>query len=362
MPALSAEELAPDFNCEVLCMLLMVQEIHEQPAALERTLRMEHSTIVRIKKIAQRRSFRLVYLIARGTSDNAALFGRYLIEITTKHLTSLAAPSVHTLYRARLDLRRTLAVGISQSGESADVNLVLEACRQQGAFTVGITNHGGSPMAQLVDEVLLSHAGTERSVAATKTYTAQMLLLYELAWALGARFRRREVERLPALAATALQLEGQVKAAARRYRTMQHCIVVGRGLNYANSYELALKLMETCYVVAERFSAADLLHGPIALIERGFPVFVFLPPGVTRPGLEKLVGRLKQLGANILLFSNQGRLPLARTAVVLPGRIPELWTPIPYIIPAQLFAAYLAEAKGLDPDAPRHLKKITRTV
>ncbi|MFQ5694357.1 MAG: SIS domain-containing protein, partial [Terriglobia bacterium] len=217
-------------------------------------------------------------------------------------------------------------------------------------------------MAGLVDEVLLSHAGSEGSVAATKTYTAQMLLVYELAWALGARFTGREIECLPTLAAKALRLGKEVQEAAQRYHAMKHCIVVGRGLNYANSYEFALKLMETCHVVAERFSAADLLHGPIALIERGFPVFVFLPQGVVRRALEKLVRRLIELEADVLLISNPGRFPPACTGLLLPGRIPELWTPIPYVIPAQLFAAFLAEAKGLDPDKPRHLSKVTRTV
>ncbi|MFQ5694363.1 MAG: SIS domain-containing protein, partial [Terriglobia bacterium] len=219
----------------------MRKEIHEQPQVLERTLRGERHTVARLRKLFQRRDFRLVILVARGSSDNAALFGRYVIEITTRYLTSLAAPSVHTLYRARLNLRQTLAVGLSQSGEATDVNLVLRACRKQGAFTIGITNQASSTMAGLVDEVLLSHAGTERSVAATKTYTAQMLLLYELAWALGARFSRRGIERLPELATKALQLEKEVHEAAQRYHTMKHCIVAGRGLNYANSSEFALK-------------------------------------------------------------------------------------------------------------------------
>jgi glucosamine--fructose-6-phosphate aminotransferase (isomerizing) len=189
-----------------------------------------------------------------------------------------------------------------------------------------------------------------------------MLLLYQLAWALGAGFTRREVERLPELAARALRLEEEVRKTVQRYRSMQRCVVVGRGLNYANSYEFALKLMETSQVVAERFSSADFLHGPIALIERGFPVFVFLPQGVVRPGLEKVVRRLNELKARVLLIGNRGSLPPARASLLLPGRLPELWTPIPYIIPAQLFAAYLAEAKGLNPDRPRHLQKVTRTV
>lgn len=343
-------------------MSLMLQEIQEQPAALERTLQAEHTTLQRLRQFIGRRSFRPIVLIARGTSDNAALFGRYVIEITTKHLVSLAAPSIHTLYRARLDLRRALAVGISQSGEATDVNLVLEAYRKQGAFTLGITNQVRSTMAQLVDEVLLTHTGRERSVAATKTYTAQLLLLYELARALGAGFRRREVERLPDLAAQALRLEGVVRETVVRYRSMQKCMVLGRGLNYANAFELALKLMETCYVVAERFSAADLLHGPVALIEPGFPVFVFFPHGATRRGLEKVVGQLKRLGARLLLFTSRGRLPRGNASLAIQDGIAELWTPIPYIIPAQLFAALLAEAKGLNPDQPRYLTKITRTI
>jgi len=217
-------------------------------------------------------------------------------------------------------------------------------------------------MVQLVDEVLLTHTGTERSVAATKTYTTQLLLLYQLAWALGARFRPREAESLPTLAAQALRLEGAVTEVVQRYRSMEKCIVVGRGLNYANAFEFALKLMETCYVVAERFSAADLFHGPLALVGPGFDVFVFLPHGPTGPGLHRMVRQLKRMGARIFLFSSLGPLPPADAALVIPRRIPELWTPIPSIIPAQLFAALLAEAKGLNPDAPRHLKKITRTL
>ncbi len=343
-------------------MSLMLEEIREQPAALERTLALGRLPARRLKRFLRGRSFRVIVLVARGSSDNAALFGRYLLEITTKHVTSLAAPSVHTLYGSRLDLRRTLAVGISQSGEGADVNLVLETYRKQGAFTIGITNHAESAMAQLVDEVLLTQAGAERSVAATKTYTTQLLVLYQLAWALGARLHWREMEHLPALAQQALGLEAAVKETVQGYRAMQRGMVLGRGFNYANAYELALKLMETCYVVTERFSAADLIHGPLALVEQGFPVFVFLPPGVTRPGLRRVVQHLQRLGARLLLFTNSKRVPPAQDSLRIPGAIPELWTPIPYIIPAQLFAALLAEAKGLNPDSPRHLEKVTRTI
>jgi len=343
-------------------MAWILQEIQEQPQVLEKTLRLERNSIERIHKLFARRKFGLVLLIARGTSDNAALFGRYLIEITTGHLTSLAAPSVHTLYRTRQDMRHVLAVGISQSGEGEDVNRTLEACRKQGAFSIGITNHPDSTMAGLVDEVLLTHAGTERSIAATKTYTAQMLMLYELARALGASFSRRSVEKLPSLVAKALALEPKVRRLVSRYRSMQRCLVVGRGLNYANAYEFALKLMETSYVTAERFSGADLLHGPIALVEKSYPVFVFYPEGVVRPGLEEVIRRLRKMKANLLLITHQRRPSQSGQKLVIPGDLPELWTPIPYIVPAQLFSALLAQAKGLDPDRPRYLQKVTRTI
>ena len=344
-------------------MSLMMREIHEQPVVLEHTLRQERSKLKRFHDLARRRSFQLVVLVARGTSDNAALFGRYLIEITTGLPVSLAAPSVYTLYHTKLQLARALVVGISQSGEGTDINLVLEACRKQGALTVGITNRARSTMAHLVDEVFLVHAGPERSVAATKTYTGQLLLLYGLAWALGAGFGEEELVRLPELAARALRLQPGVQEVVERYRFMVHCIVVGRGLNYANAYELSLKLMETCHIVAQRFSCADLMHGPIAMIERGFPIFAFAPAGVTHASMLKLIARMRHLGADVLAIASPGRVPkVANATFVVPGNIEELGTPVPYAVPAQLFAALLAKAKGLSPDKPRHLKKITRTI
>lgn len=349
----------------------MMEEILEQPRSLRRTLDAERSHAVAFAKSARRRDFRLVVLVARGTSDNAAQFGRYLIELSTGIPVSLAAPSVHTLYHAPLKLRDALVVGISQSGEGTDINLVLKSARRQGAFTVGITNEPRSTMAGLVDEAFLVRAGRQRTVAATKTYTGQLLVLYLLASALGSPFdsaqgRRITLDRvseIPDLAQEALRLVPQVRQLVRHYGKMRHCVAVGRGVNYANAFELALKLMETCYVVAERFSSADFLHGPIALVERGFPVFLFMPPGKTFAELARLVRRLKRLGAQTVVFTSRGaKLPTATHAVRIPGNIPEIYTPIPYIIPGQLFAALLAEAKGLDPDKPRSLQIVTQTI
>jgi len=339
----------------------MLEEIAQQPEALARTISEEKEKVRRLGAFLRGRDIDLIVLVARGSSDNAALFGRYLLEITTGIPVALAAPSVHTLYGARLRLSRALVVGVSQSGEGEDINRVLEQSRADGAYTVGITNEPASAMAQLVDETLLMHGGRERSVAATKTYTGQLLHFYMLAEALGGA--PLGYEKIPEHAEHALALRPAVEELVERYVFMENCVVVGRGLLYANSYEMALKLMETCYVVAERFSSADFLHGPLAIVERHFPIFVFAPPGVTLRGVEELLERLRELRADALAFTSDDRIAgLCTRAIRMSPDVSEVLAPIPYIIPAQLFAALLADAKGLDPDAPRSLAKVTRTL
>lgn len=339
----------------------MLQEIAEQPAALERTIAAENAKVTAIGDRIRQSDIDLIVLVARGSSDNAALFGRYLLEITTGLPVSLSAPSVFTLYGAKLRLDRALVVGVSQSGEGTDINFVLESAKASGALTVGITNEPGSSMSKIADETLLIHAGRERSVAATKTYTGQMLFFYMLAAAIGDR--RLDFHRIPEFAEQALKLAPEVKDAVQRYAFMENCVVVGRGLNYGNSYELALKLMETCYVVAERFSSADFFHGPLAIVERRFPVILFGPTGMTQKSSVELLDRLQELHADSFSITNDAEIAKRSTrSLMMPGEIDEILSPIPFIIPAQLFAAYLAEEKGLNPDAPRSLAKVTQTV
>jgi glucosamine--fructose-6-phosphate aminotransferase (isomerizing) len=207
------------------------------------------------------------------------------------------------------------------------------------------------------------HAGRQRSVAATKTYTGQLMIFYLLAAALGTSLSIERVSELPDRVTDTLELIPELRALVERYRYMDHCVVVGRGINYGNAFELALKLMETCYVIAERFSAADFVHGPIALIEHDFPAFVFMPPGRTFHNLRELTGRLRRLHAEVVAITGpRTRIPSATRLIRVPGDLPEVYTPIPYIIPGQIFTALLAEVKGLDPDKPRSLKIVTRTV
>ncbi len=346
----------------------MLDEIRQQPVALERMLKAEWKHALRLRKHFEQHPVRMIVLGARGTSDNAAQFGRYLLEISTGIPVSLAAPSVTTLYHAKLKLKDAAVVAISQSGESTDTNLVLEHAKKEGAFTIGITNEAGSSLAQMADETLLVRAGKEKSVAATKTYTGQLACFYVLAYALGAPIAEVDLRRIPEWSAAALRLEDAIREHANRYCFMHHALCVGRGLNYSNSFEFALKLMETCYVVAERFSSADLLHGPIAMVGEAFPAFVFCPTGPTWKSSRELMEKLKTIKAETTIITDQSNKAI-KTPLTIPanlsfeGPLPaEVYTPIPYIIPAQLFAAHLAEVKGLDPDKPRTLTKVTQTI
>jgi glucosamine--fructose-6-phosphate aminotransferase (isomerizing) len=347
----------------------MLAEIRQQPEALARTLAGARKQVERFRKLVTAKPPGLIVLAARGTSDNAALFGRYLLEITTRIPVSLAAPSIATLYRTAVNYRGALVVAVSQSGESTDTNLVLEQARANGALTLGITNEPKSTLASLAEHVFLVRAGKEKSVAATKTYTGQMLMMYLLAYALGGSrrgmFGYEDLERLPEAVDRALGLDEEVAELAGRYRFMRHAVVVGRGLNYANAFEFALKMMETCYVVAERFSSADFLHGPIALVEPSFPVFAFAPPGVTWPSIGETLRKLKGLHAEIVTITDAGNRDAefcSTRTIRMPGRVKEFMTPIPYIVPAQIFAARLAAEKGLNPDQPRTLQKVTLTL
>jgi glucosamine--fructose-6-phosphate aminotransferase (isomerizing) len=343
----------------------MLEEIRQQPEALERTLAGELRRVERFRAVVEKKRPRLVVLVARGTSDNAALFGRYLLEIMTGIPVSLAAPAIYTLYGASVDLKDALVVAISQSGESTDTNLVLERAREAGAMTLGITNESKSSLARLAEHVFLVRAKREKSVAATKTFTGQVLMMYLLAYALGAKIKLDDLARLPEWTAQALSIEPAVAELSERYRYMRHAVVVGRGLNYANAFEFALKMMETCYVVAERFSSADFLHGPIAMVEPSFPVFAFAPTGATQASMLQTIDKLVGLKAEVVAITDAGNQEVegkAHRIIRLPKKIAEVMTPIPYIVPAQLFAAHLAEQKGLNPDQPRTLSKVTRTM
>ncbi len=342
----------------------MLEEIREQPAVLERVCRSEAAAVATLARRLRIRRPPVLVLAARGTSDNAAIYGRYLIETRLGIPVSLAAPSVVTLYGARLRLRGAVVIGLSQSGQSPDIVRFLEEARMAGGLTVAITNDPRSPLARTAHEVLVLHAGLERSVAATKTYTAQLTLLSLLvAYTAEDRALVRAHDRLPEAVAAALQTEPAIAAAAVLLRRTRECLVTSRGLNFATALEGALKLKETSRVVAEALSSADLLHGPIAVVERGFAVIVAAPPGHALRHLVSLVRRLNQRRARTIVLSSAPR-PLREA--VLPVRMPtvaeETLTPHVYIVPLQLLAHHVARLRGLDPDRPQGLRKVTRVL
>lgn len=267
-----------------------------------------------------------------------------------------------TIYRKTPRLRGMLVIGLSQSGRSTDIVRYVEAARGAGARTVAITNDARSPLAAEAHETLLLHAGIERSVAATKTYTAQLTVLSLLITALaGNRSLLAEHNRLPRLLARAVGEEDAVRSLSRRLSDVH--IVTARGYNFATAREAALKLKETAHIAAEALSSADLLHGPIAAVGPRFTVVLVAPPGAPRAHLVRVAQRLTAARARIVaVASNGGFTDTAHTVLHAPRAIPEVLTPHVYIVPLQLLAYWLALARGYDPDHPVGLRKITRVL
>ena len=340
-------------------------EIREQPQVLERLLRTQVGPVAEMAREIRRREARTVFIAARGSSDNAALYAKYLWGAVDRLPVALATPSLFTIYGRPPRLDGSLVVGISQSGQSPDIVGVVEEGRSQGALTLAITNEPASPLAAAAEMVLDTGAGPERAVAATKTYTAQLMAIALLSAA--AREDGEllaDLERVPALVAEALELDEEIRAAAERYRYMDHCVVLGRGFNYATAYEWSLKLKEMTYVVAEPYSSADFRHGPVAIVCDGFPVLAVAPAGKVFDDTLVLLGTLEEEHrAELLVLSNEERaLELAQTPLRLPAEMPEWVSPLVSIVPGQLFSYHLTRAKGYDTENPRRLRKVTRTL
>lgn len=338
-------------------------EIREQPEALSRLI--ADGTEAAETIAARVRAFtpRLVIIAARGSSDNAARYAQYLFGAHNRLPVALATPSLFTCYEAPPALDGALVVGVSQSGQSPDIVAVIESGRSQGALTLAITNEPGSPLGLAAEHTLPLLAGEERAVAATKTYTSQLCALAMLSAALEGRPERwAELARVPGFVERAIGLSAPVHEGVARFRKAGRFVVVGRGFNYATAFELALKLKETSYLVAEPYSPADLLHGPVAMIDRGFPVLLVAPSGRVLADLARLAETLETRRAETVAISDDpGILARARVGLALPAGTPEWLSPMVAIVPAQLFAVALARARGLDPDHPRSLSKITET-
>ncbi len=344
--------------------MTLKSEIFEQPSRLADLVKNQRKTAEEIAAAIRKSDIRSVFLAARGTSDNAGRYANYLWGALNGLPLALATPSLFTYYDQPPRLTGALVVGISQSGQSPDIVSVLKEGHHQGCPTLAITNAPKSPLAAAADMILDIQAGEEKAVAATKTYTGELMGVAMLSAALaGNESLWQELEKVSGWAEEALKLDESISHMAERFRYMRQCVVLGRGFNYCTAFEWALKLKELTYVVAEPYSSADFRHGPIAMVEGGFPVMAVAPEGKVFDTMLEMLGRLRtEQSAELVVISNEKRaLSLAQSPIMLPQGIPEWLSPIIGIIPAQLFALALTRVKGYDPEKPRSIGKVTET-
>ncbi len=339
-------------------------EIFEQPQRLGDLLNSQRDTVLKIAEKIRSSGSKYVFLAARGTSDNAGRYANYLWGAHNHLPLALATPSLFTYYGEPPCLNGALVVGVSQSGQSPDIVSVLTEGRKQGCLTLAVTNDPDSPLAEAAEMVLDIQAGAEKAVAATKTYTSELMALAMVSTALrGEASDWKDLEKIPGWINEVLQQDAVIARMAERFRYMQQCVVLGRGYNYATAFEWALKLKELTYVVAEAYSSADFQHGPIAMVEGGFPVLAVAPSGKVFDTLLEMLTKLrnKQKAELVVISDNEYALTMAQSAVRLPLGIPEWLSPLVTIVAAQLFACHLTLVKGYSTDAPRTISKITET-
>jgi glutamine---fructose-6-phosphate transaminase (isomerizing) len=341
---------------------ILEREIMQQPDVVRRFLAAEKENATEIAS-ALRGRFRYVLIAARGSSDNAARYAQYLFGVQHRLQVALATPSLFTMYEAPPNMAGALVIGISQSGQSPDIVSVLAEGKKQGCPTLAITNDAESPLAKTADYILPLNTGPEKAVAATKTYTTSLAALALLSSAMDDSGKKLEaLERVPQVMQETLEGLDEAMAHVERYRYIEQTAVIGRGLNYGTAFEVALKIKELTYVVAEPYSSADFRHGPIATARRGFPVFLIAPSGSVFKDMHTLIGELKKRQAELLIISDDPQaLRAANLALPFPTGLPEWLTPLVAVLPGQRFAYQLTLEKGFDPDAPEGLMKVTET-
>jgi glucosamine--fructose-6-phosphate aminotransferase (isomerizing) len=340
------------------------KEIAEEPAAIAATLEVNAPEIEALCRDLRGRNITSVMVAARGSSDNAGVYANYIFQSFNGVPVAMATPSLYTFYHTPPRLSGVFMLGISQSGQSEDIVEVMAEARRQGALTASITADAGSPIAVESHRVLRLETGKEKAVAATKTFTSSLALIAALsvAWE-GSRERAAELARLPELATRTLALAGGPAAAkAPAYSAMTRSVVISRGFCHGIAMEIALKLKELTYVTVEPYSSADFEHGPMAMIEKGFPVILLAPRGVMHAHMLQFTREMKQRNADLIAISDSPDiLELGNSALPFADGAPDWLSPIIAVLPGQLFALRLSMAKGIDPDSPRGLRKVTVT-
>ncbi|MEU6324597.1 SIS domain-containing protein [Streptomyces sp. NPDC047009] len=340
---------------------VMSAEMAEQPAVLRHLLEQGAPEIHRVADLVAARAPRFVLLTARGTSDNAALYAKYLVEVMLGKPAGLTSMSTTTAYGAQPDLTDTLVIIVSQSGGSPDLVASTRAARKAGAITLAVTNNPGSPLAEVAEFHIDVMAGPERALPATKTYTAELLALYLFVERLQGG-NCVAAKALPELTEQILARWDEVTQLAARYRFAERLILTSRGYGYPTAKEAALKLMETSYIPALAFSGADLLHGPLAMVDNVSPIIAVVSEGQGGEALQPVLDRLRQRGADLVVIGDRDQVEAASAGFVLPtSAVPEELQPILQILPLQMLAYEVTMARGQDPDAPRALAKVTET-
>jgi glucosamine--fructose-6-phosphate aminotransferase (isomerizing) len=342
---------------------LMTAEMADQPQVLAALARRREELTAHVREAVAGAPAGIV-LVARGSSDNAAVYGRYVLELATGLPVALAAPSLITRYGVRDRLDRWLAVGVSQSGKTPEIVSVLQAYRDAGARTVAITNDRASPLAGAAHATIDTAAGDERAVPATKTVTAQLAAFAVLAEAVARDGAGRgrlpwdaaAWDALPGAVSEVLADVAPVGAAAEAVGAAQGLVAIARGLLLGAALEAALKLKETTGILAEGASAADFLHGPIAVVRRELPVLTLSAGGATAADVEEFAGAARERGGRVLSIA-----PGPGADLPLPPVIPEGLAAIPAVVRAQQLAREVSLNRGIDPDAPFGLSKVTET-
>lgn len=341
---------------------ILIKEILEQPAVINNLIQNESDHINEICTNLKGK-FEYILIAARGTSDNAARYAQYVLGSFNKIQVALATPSLYTTYQTPPSLKGALVMGFSQSGQSPDIVSVLETAQKQGCPTVCITNDTSSPLANVSDYIIPLRSGDEKAVAATKTYTATLTAISLFSCYLSNdKSRINELIELPKNISTVIKDSLDKIEQTNRYRYMEHCAVIGRGFNYATAFEISLKIKELTRVIATPYSSADFRHGPIAMVNQGFPIFIIAPSGKMFDHIYGFAEKLIDLQAELIVISDRKKiLDLGTTSFELPIGTPEWLSPITAIIPGQLFARQLAIEKGYDSDKPLGLSKVTQT-
>lgn len=342
---------------------ILQKEIYQQPDTIRNLIDSAREPVQQLARAIQSANIDYVMLAARGTSDNAGIYAKYVLGAKNGLPVSLATPSLYSVYKQPPRLGNALVLGISQSGRSPDIVSVLAEARRQGAMTAVITNAPDSLLAREGDIVIDLMAGEELAVAATKTYTAELAAIALLSALLSDGDDQLDtLDQIPDAIAATLEMNSVIADVAPRYRYMESCVVIGRGYNYATAFEMALKMKELTYSVVQPYSSADFLHGPLALIEPGFPVVVIAPKGKLDLEMRSFVGELKKHSAEIIAISDVPEiLGMSTIQLPLPRSVPEWLSPLTTIIPGQLLSLHLAQTRGYDVDSPRSLSKITET-